>query len=73
MCIRDRHIGFVMEPHKPGWTTINNKGEKLFYAFSFDNGPDYVCLLYTSAYTVGATVPERTGTDEPHCFAYFSR
>lgn len=37
-----RHIGFVMEPHKPGWTTINNKGEKLFYAFSFDNGPDYV-------------------------------
>jgi hypothetical protein len=24
------------------------------------------------AYTVGATVPERTGTDEPHCFAYFS-
>jgi len=26
----------------------------------------------TLAYTVGATVPERTGTDEPHCFAYFS-
>jgi hypothetical protein len=24
------------------------------------------------AYTVGATVPERTGTDEPHCFTYFS-
>jgi hypothetical protein len=24
------------------------------------------------AYTVGATVPERTGTDESHCFAYFS-
>lgn len=37
-----RHIGFVVEPHTPGWTTINNKGEKLFYTFSFDNGPDYV-------------------------------
>lgn len=25
-----RHIGFVMEPHKPGWTTINNKEKNFF-------------------------------------------
>lgn len=39
-------IGFVLEPHTPGWTTINNKGEKLFYTYSYDNGPDYVAEGY---------------------------
>ena len=35
------HIGFVQELHAPGWATINAKGEKLFYTFSYDTAPDH--------------------------------
>lgn len=34
-------IGFVHVPHRGFWA-IDTKGQELFQAFSFDNGPDYV-------------------------------
>ncbi|MFR3332189.1 MAG: WG repeat-containing protein [Odoribacter splanchnicus] len=35
-------LGFVFDSKKKKIICFNNKGERLFYVFKYDNGPDYI-------------------------------
>ncbi len=35
-------LGFVFDSHKKKIICFNNKGERLFHVFKYDNGPDYI-------------------------------